>query len=407
METIQIKKEQLDFLDWEFGVFFHFGIRTFYEGHRDWDMKPMDLTNFCPTELDCDDWIQTVSEAGAKYAVLVCKHHDGFANWPSAYTAYSVKNTPWKDGNGDIVREFTDACRKYGIKVGLYYSPAQFGSSQMHGREYDDYFIHQIQELLLNYGKIDYLWFDGCGSEGHTYDTERIVAEIRKCQPQILIFNMWDPDTRWIGNEAGLADSPNPLLVGALDFSVQQAEKSLLKNRKFLPAECDCRMRLENWFFSDKDAHTVKSLDELMGLYYYSVGRGANLLINIGPDRRGKLPEADKQALLALGQQIRKNFSDPIPASETKADGMLALSFDLQTVNHVVISEQNGGNNEIEYFEIRCYPHPYGAPITVYRGATIGHKAICAFPTIRTQKLEILTDKPKELTAKAYYIRQY
>lgn len=407
MATIPIKKEQLEFLEWEFGVFFHFGIRTFYEGHRDWDMKPMDLANFCPTELDCDDWIKTVSEAGAKYAVLVCKHHDGFANWPSAYTAYSVKNTPWKDGKGDVVREFTDACRKYGIKVGLYYSPAQFGSSQMHGREYDDYFIHQIQELLLNYGKIDYLWFDGCGSEGHSYDTERIVAEIRKCQPQILIFNMWDPDTRWVGNEAGLADSPNPLMVGALDFSVRQEERNLLNERKFLPAECDCRMRLENWFFSDKDAHTVKSLDELMGLYYYSVGRGANLLINIGPDRRGKLPEADKQALLALGQRIRENFSDPIPVSATTEDGNLVLSFDLQTVNHVVISEQIGDNDEIEHFEIRCCPYPYGAPITVYRGTTIGHKAICVFPTIRTQKLEILTDRPKALSAKVYYIRQY
>ena len=122
-----IKQVQLDFLNWEFGVFFHFGIRTFYEGHRDWDGKSMELSAFDPRELSCEEWIRTAHEAGAKYAVLVCKHHDGFANWPSAYTDYSVKNTPWKQGNGDVVGEFVAACRKFGIKTGLYYSPAQVG----------------------------------------------------------------------------------------------------------------------------------------------------------------------------------------------------------------------------------------------------------------------------------------
>ena len=122
-----IKEKQLEFLDWEFGVFFHFGIRTFNEGHRDWDMKPMALESFNPSELDCERWIKTIKEAGAKYAILVCKHHDGFANWPSKYTDYSVKNTPWKDGKGDVVREYTDACRKYGAlrKMGACYPPGQ------------------------------------------------------------------------------------------------------------------------------------------------------------------------------------------------------------------------------------------------------------------------------------------
>ena len=143
-------KKQLAFLDWEFGVFFHFGIRTFYEGHRDWDMKEMSLEGFCPSGLDCESWIHTIKEAGAAYAILVCKHHDGFANWPSKYTDYSVANTPWKDGKGDVVREFVDACHKYDVKVGLYYSPAQFGSSNQEKTAYDDYFIGQISELLSN-----------------------------------------------------------------------------------------------------------------------------------------------------------------------------------------------------------------------------------------------------------------
>ena len=191
MANVTIKKEQLDFLNWEFGVFFHFGIRTFYEGHYDWDGIEMPLEGFNPDEIDCDSWIKTVKESGAKYAILVCKHHDGFANWPSKYTEYSIKNTPYKNGNGDVVRLFVDACRKYGIKVGLYYSPAQFGSKDMNGKEYDDYFINQISELLTEYGKIDYLWFDGCGSEGHEYDKPRIVNAIRSCQPDIIIFNIF------------------------------------------------------------------------------------------------------------------------------------------------------------------------------------------------------------------------
>ena len=401
-----IKKEQLDFLDWEFGVFFHFGIRTFNEGHVDWDMKPMELSSFNPTELDCDDWINTIQTAGAKYAVLVCKHHDGFANWPSKYTEYSVKNTPWKNGDGDVVREFVTACRKYNIKVGLYYSPAQFGSSEMNGQEYDLYFINQIRELLTNYGKIDYLWFDGCGSENHEYDKVRIVKEIRSCQPEILIFNMWDPDTRWIGNEAGVAPYPNKLTIGALDFSIKTEAKDLLSEYKFLPAECDCRMRQENWFFSEKDSHTVKSLDELMGLYYYSVGRGANLLINIGPDRRGKLPEEDKKALLQFGKKVHDNFSDFLPCDIVIENQMITLEMELQLVNHVILSEEIT-DREIESFEIKAYPYPYGQPITVYRGTTIGHKAICQFPTIKTNKIEIVFDVNKNVSAKLTYINQY
>lgn len=401
-----IKREQLEFLNWEFGVFFHFGIRTFYEGHRDWDEKAMDLAAFDPKNLSCEDWIRTVQEAGAKYAVLVCKHHDGFANWPSAYTDYSVKNTPWKDGQGDLVRDFVDACRKYGIRVGLYYSPAQFGSQQMDAKSYDDYFVNQVTELLTHYGTIDYLWFDGCGSEGHSYDTVRIVNAIRSCQPGILLFNMWDPDTRWVGNEAGLAHSPNPLWVDAVDFSVRTEEKDGLSGLRFLPAECDCRMRQENWFFSDLDGHTVKSVDELMGLYYYSVGRGANLLLNIGPDRTGQLPVADRQNLLELGRQIRALRDSRIPCRTEAQEEKLTITLESALVNHVTLTEQPG-TDMVQGFEIRIYPVPYGAPVTVYRGTTIGHKAICPFPTVRTEKIEILLDRKANVTATPQYLPRF
>lgn len=402
-------KKQIEFLDWEFGVFFHFGIRTFYEGHRDWDGKVMDAAAFNPTELDCEQWIRTIARAGAKYAVLVCKHHDGFANWPSAYTEYSVKNTPWRDGKGDVVKDYTDACRKYGIKVGLYYSPAEAQQVERTDEEYDDYFINQIGELLTGYGKIDYLWFDGCGSEGHTYDTERIIAAIRGMQPEILIFNMWDPDTRWVGNEVGIAPSPNLNVVNALDFSVRTDKKEVLERPAYMPAECDCRMRAENWFYSEKDEHTVKTLDELMGMYYYSVGRGANLLINIGPDRRGLLPEKDSEQLIAFGDEIRRRFSNPL---ETKVwsdgNGIFCEFPEPMLVNHVVMAENLLTGKELNGFSIYTYGYPCveSTPLAVYHGTTVGHKAVCEFPSVKTKMLEVRFEEVPDLTdLKCYYIK--
>lgn len=403
-----IKPEQLDFLNWELGVFFHFGIRTFYEGHRDWDLKPMDPAAYNPTELDCEQWIRMGAEGGAKYAILVCKHHDGFANWPSRYTDYSVAATPWRGGKGDLVKEFTDACRKYGLKVGLYYSPAEFGSNQCDAKDYDEYFINQVSELLGNYGKIDYLWFDGCGSENHQYDTKRIVAAIRKLQPQILLFNMWDPDTRWVGNESGIAEMPNPNVVRLLDFSVQTQARDYLEEDTFLPAECDFRIRQENWFYSDCDGHTLKSLDELMGLYYYSVGRGANMLVNFGPDRRGLVPEADAARFVEFGRRVKEIFGNPLACEVSREGDTHSLSFAEPTlIDHVVVQEEVEKGEHIRGFDVYIHPYSYGRPILVYRGMTVGHKHICKFPAVTTKRLDIVISDHDGahhlLTPTAYY----
>ncbi len=376
-----VKKEQLDFLDWEFGAFFHFGIRTFYEGHVDWDMKEMPLEGFNPTELDCENWIDAIARAGMKYAVLVCKHHDGFANWPSAYTDYSVKNTPWKNGEGDVVREFTEACRRHDIKVGFYYSPAQFGSAKMDAAEYDNYFINQISELLTNYGKIDYLWFDGCGSDGHTYDFPRIVSEIRRMQPEILIFNMGDPDTCWCGNEDGYCVTPN--------FNFREYEGET----RFLPYECDCRIR-RSWFYFDADKGTQKSLNQLMGMYLNSVGKGANMLLNIAPDRRGLLPEEDIEAVIAFGDEIKRRFGSPLAAvaNPTLQNNKITVSFDRgQEVNAVVLTENPASETPIT--GVKVYAGVYyvndRVPVQMATAQTVGHKAIITFPAIITQEITV------------------
>ncbi len=385
------KKSQLAFLDWEFGIFFHFGIRSFFLGSEDWDEKPMPASSFCPDALDCDSWIRTAKEAGARYAILTCKHHDGFANWPTRFSDYSVASSPFRAGKGDVVREFTDACRRGGLKVGLYYSPAQWGGETAcwSGREpserdarYDDYFVGQITELLTGYGRIDYLWFDACGSGNHRYDRERIVSVIRSLQPDILLFNMWDPDVRWVGNEDGIATTPNSIIAEETD-----QERFL---PRFLPAECDCKLR-STWFDCADNENTLKSLDELIGMYEYSVGRGSNLLLNVGPNRSGLLNPSDAARLREFGEALKKRYETPLPfVRKEKAlvySGPATCERKGCLVDTVILGEDlSGGEGSVSY---RLFARASGSsfPVCLLRGDRIGHKAILHFPPILTDRL--------------------
>ncbi len=409
MMKLKPTQKQIDFLDWEFGVFFHFGIRAFFPGHVDWDNKPMPASAFNPTHLDCKQWCRTAKNAGARYAILTCKHHDGFANWPTKYSDYSVAQSPWEGGKGDVVAEFVKACRTYKLKVGLYYSPAQWGGATKfaEGKEYDDYFINQISELLTNYGQIDYLWFDGCGSEGHEYDRDRIIKVIRDLQPGIRIFSMWDPETRWVGNEDGFADMPNRNSVLTAAFSERLQEGQWLDHPRYLPAECDMKMRTA-WFDCEANEDTVKSLEELIANYDYSVGRGANLLLNIGPDCRGLLPEKDAARLLELGAEIRRRygtplaFSEPVEAGENvwriestpDGAGWNPNAVGVETVDTVIIEEDITEGEAVEEFRIMANLPCYASrEICLYIGRTIGHKHICHFPLIPTGRISLVVDK--------------
>lgn len=421
-------KKKLEFLNWEFGVFFHFGIRSFYPGHVDWDGKEMPAEGFDPKELDCEQWVVTAKNAGAKYAIMTAKHHDGFALWPSKYSNYSVANTPWKGGKGDVVREFTDACRKHGIKVGLYYSPAQWGTHAIpftNEKEYDDYFINQIGELLTNYGTIDYLWFDGCGSENHQYDKKRIVAEIERMQPDILTFcdPEWTPGVRWVGNEDGYASLDNPLVVSKTSFSQLAEEEQVLSNAHFLPSECDCKIRF-TWFY-DLNEETLKSVDELFGMYEMSVGHGSNFLLNIGPDNRGLLPDADVARILELGERIRSAYGRPLPFSEPARDGDVYsithnerdTEADWWTIpkasrlsNTLVIEEDLTRGQSVESFSVYGYlPQDCHVKVLLFEGRTIGHKVICRFGAMRCSKYEVVINKHNGDHAikniKAYFVK--
>ena len=281
-------KKHLDYLDRELGVFMHYGIRTFNETHRDWDMKPMSAASFDPSEQDCRSWIRELKDAGVKYTVLTSKHHDGFALWQSNETEYCMKNAAYKNGKGDVVKEYVDACREYGMFCGIYYSCAQFDTEEKNGAEYDDFVVNQLTELLTNYGKIDLLWFDGCGSEKHEFDNERITKTIRTLQPDIFVFGSWGRDARWIGNEWGAAPLNNPNTENFYGL--------------FLPAECDCcitRNQSENfWFYNETHKTCVRTPEEMLGLYYHTIGRGSNLLPNV------RVIIHDKSSLAPEGKSI-------------------------------------------------------------------------------------------------------
>lgn len=381
---------QIEYQDWEVGLFLHFGIRTFHEGHGDWDGKAMSADNFLPVELDCNQWAEVAETAGMRYAVLTAKHHDGFANWPSPTARVSVADTPWKGGGGDVVGEFVSAFRARGMAVGLYYSPAQWGSEsfQADARAYDDYFITQLSEILEPYGPIDLLWLDGCGSAGHRYDWARIVAEVRRLQPELLLFNMGDPDIRWVGNEEGFAPTPLWNVVDPADVPGDDSMRTATVQQEWLPAECDCRLRGHNWFYSDADEETVKPVDVLVGMYECSVGRGCNLLLNVGPDRRGLIPEKDATALAAFGSEIRRRFANPIATLDDfdqVEDGAWLYQVDgLFDVDCLVVQEDISRGEHVRRWRVE-FPVPPG--ITLHEGRSIGHKAICRFPLVRRNKL--------------------
>ncbi|MBR3553468.1 MAG: alpha-L-fucosidase [Clostridia bacterium] len=402
MKSLKPTDKQLRFLDWEVGVFFHFGIRTFYVGHTDWDGKTMDAARFDPKALDCRQWVRAAKNGGARYCILTAKHHDGFALWQSDFTDYGVAASPWKNGTGDVVRDFTDACRAEGMAVGLYYSPAQVGAKKLSPQAYNDYFVGQVTELLTRYGKIDYLWFDGCGTEKQTFDRARVIRTVRALQPDILLFELWDPDTRWVGNEEGIAPLNTRCTVTLPEGAVCVGERT-----RFLPFECDCKLHPDTWFWDPTKMDVTRSAENLAALYLLSVGRGGNLLLNIGPDDRGLLPEQDAAQVAALGDWVRNSFSAPLPVTAATRGRVTTLSCRTALeVNTVDLREDLGGGERVTAYAL--YYHDGAHDVLLCAGTAVGHRQILRFPAVllggaRTLKL-VTEGRGARVTARCFSI---
>lgn len=345
-KALQVRpdKRQLAWQNIEFFGFIHFGMNTMTDS--EWGTGQEKPEQFNPKDLDCLQWVKALKAAGMKAAILTCKHHDGFCLWPSQYTKHSVKFSPWKNGRGDVVAEFSKACQMEGLKFGIYLSPwdraeAVYGQ----GKAYDDYFVNQLEELLTNYGEVFEVWFDGANGEGpngkvQKYDWKRYYDTIQRLQPNAVIA-ISGPDVRWVGNEAGhtrinewsVVPAPYANPNYTAEFSQQeddaqfskkfnQTEDDLASREKLLnyngeliwfPAEVDTSIR-PGWFYHSAQDHQIKNSEELFDIYIRSVGGNCALILNVPPNKDGKIHEKDVAVLQTLGEKIDKLKSIRLPS---------------------------------------------------------------------------------------------
>lgn len=442
-------KRQVEFQKVEFYAFIHFTINT-YTG-KEWGDGTESPEIFMPDHLDAAQWVTAIKDAGMRGLILTCKHHDGFCLWPSRYTRHSVAASPYKGGKGDIVREVADACQAAGIKFGVYLSPWD-RNSELYGRgkEYDDYFVNQLTELLTNYGPVFDVWFDGACGEGaggmrQCYNWERYYEVIRKLQPDACI-NVCGPDIRWCGNEAGDTRDAEWSVVPArlrdtemiadksqqtddTDFSFRRRTISSsdadLGSREFLkdepdliwyPVEVNTSIR-PGWFYHQEEDDKVRSLEELSQIYFHSVGGNGTFLLNIPPNKEGLLAKEDVERLKELGEFLRKAFKrnlveEAVLAVDSYKEGFeienvrepgygkyfstregitsctIDIEFEEETVIHYLILQENiEMSQRIEGFSV--WTETDGNLREVYRGKVVGYKHIAQLKGIRTKFLQI------------------
>lgn len=306
--------------------FLHFTVNTFTD--KEWGYGDESPAVFAPTDFDANQIVGTARDAGMRGLILTCKHHDGFCLWPSKLTEHSVRNSPWRGGRGDVVREVSDACRRHGLGFGVYLSPWDRNHKDYGRPEYLSYYRGQLRELLTGYGPIFEVWFDGAnGGEGYYggaretrridrdtyYDWQTTWRLVRELQPDAMMFSDAGPDVRWVGNERGIAGETCWATLDRDEFAPGRADEARLNRgdrpgTHWLPAECDVSIR-PGWFHHASEDDKVKSPRDLVDLYYASVGRGASLLLNMPPDRRGRIPERDARVLREFHRLIAATFS--------------------------------------------------------------------------------------------------
>src|SRR6185369_11418735 len=295
----------------------HFGPNTFTD--KEWGAGNESSSVFNPSSLDCRQWCRVAKAAGAKGIIITAKHHDGFCLWPSKFSNHTVRESNWKNGQGDVLKELSTACRESGLKFGVYISPWDRNHPKYGTAEYNDVFVNMIKEIFQNYGPIWELWWDGANGEGpngkkQVYDWRRFENTVRQISPRTVIFSDIGPDIRWVGNENGIAGDPNWNFLDTAGFKrgigappTDSLNHGNYNGKQWIPAECDVSIR-PGWFYHAAEDKKVKTPQTLFELYLKSVGRGANLLLNVPPDRRGLINEKDSAALAGFKHLRDESF---------------------------------------------------------------------------------------------------
>lgn len=407
--------QQLEWQRMELTAFLHFGVNTFTG--REWGDGTEDPVIFNPTSLDCEQWVRTLKESGFKMAIITAKHHDGFCLWPTKTTRHSVASSSWKGGKGDVVRELRDACKKYGIKFGVYLSPwdrnaSCYGDSPA----YNQFFIEQLTELLTNYGEVHEVWFDGANGEGpngkkQIYDWDAILKTIRRLQPKAVTAIMGD-DVRWVGNERGIGRetewSATALTPGIYPRSGEQNKKLGIYGKAkdlggrdivaratelfWYPSEVDVSIR-PGWFYHADQDKQVKSLNHLTNIYFKSVGYNSVLLLNIPPDLRGVINENDVQRLKEFSSYLKKTFARNYVLKGNEAwhgTSGTVRQYDIQKdalVNAFMIQEDISKGQRVESFLVEAYKD--GSWIHMAEGTTVGYKRLVRFSDTRPERIRV------------------
>ena len=408
----------------ELAMFLHFGVNTFT--NREWGDGKEDPSIFVPNRLDARQWARTARAAGYRAMILTVKHHDGFCLWPSKTTTHSVARSPWRDGRGDVVREFVDACREHRLRAGLYLSPwdrnnPAYGDSP----RYNDLYCDQLTELLTQYGPLSEVWFDGANGEGpngkrQVYDWPRVWALVRRLQPDAVMFSDAGPDVRWCGNEMGIAGEPNwstvdPSVVtfpGATGPNVTAAlQHGDPRGSVWRPAEADTSIR-PGWFYHPAEDTRVRTVDQLIDLYFQSVGRNSKLLLNVPPAPDGLLHETDVARLIDCHDRLTTMFAVDLAAGtrvawertgELTATAIVDFGRDVQasivrleegiTKGQYVARYSLAGSNGEGWRELS-------------RGTTIGYARLERFAPLAVRRIRLTIEDavapPEPLTIKVY-----
>ncbi len=405
----------------EFALFLHFGVNTFSD--REWGDGSESPTSFTPSRLDARQWARAAKAAGAKAMILTAKHHDGFCLWPTETTTHSVRSSLWKRGQGDVVREFVDACRAEGLKAGLYCSPwdrnhRTYGDSA----RYNDVFMAQLTELLTRYGTINEVWFDGANGEGpngkrQVYDWPRTWALVRKLQPKAVMFSDAGPDVRWIGNERGVAGETNwstirpdavPYIGASGDAVIRALQEGHADGSVWRPGETDVSIR-PGWFYHPGEDAKVKTVDQLVDLYFTSVGRNSKLLLNVPPTRDGLLHPTDVANLAGMRAALDARWAGVIAqASSTfrvtgPTSGELTVRFNgPQQISTIDLREDIVEGQRVSKWTVAAND---GTPRDVASGTTIGYRHLRRITPTLVSALTVTVetvDAPKAISLAAY-----
>jgi alpha-L-fucosidase len=417
--------KQLSWQNKPFYLFMHFGPNTFTD--LEWGKGSEKEEVFNPVALDCRQWCRIAKAVGATGIVITAKHHDGFCLWPSAYSNHTVAQSSWRNGKGDVLKELSAACREYGLSMGVYLSPWDRNHPAYGTASYNEVFMNMMEEVVRNYGPFFEFWWDGANGEGPNgkkmiYDWHGFESTIRRIAPNTMVFSDIGPDMRWVGNENGIAGTTNWNLLDTAGFSRglgappnDTLNQGNMNGRNWIPAECDVSIR-PGWFYHVKEDSLVKSPEKLFDIYLKSVGRGANLILNVPPDPRGLISPYDSAALMGFAKLRRESFENSLlnekhliqictgtadhhssidaksiifePGNNYTGEWLRIHFDDEQIINCIRLNERIQYGQQIKSFSIKLYDKNFGL---LYDNTytTIGHQRILTFPPKKIKYIEV------------------